>query len=67
MSTKSKSKDPTLIRFDWAMKRLLRHKANNTRKACNDNNAVTVCVFYSTNGLCSKINLSNFSINFVVN
>jgi predicted transposase/invertase (TIGR01784 family) len=28
MSTKSKSKDPTLIRFDWAMKRLLRNKAN---------------------------------------
>jgi predicted transposase/invertase (TIGR01784 family) len=28
MSTKSKSKDTTLIRFDWAMKRLLRHKAN---------------------------------------
>ena len=30
MSTKSKSKDSTLIRFDWAMKRLLRQKANYT-------------------------------------
>jgi predicted transposase/invertase (TIGR01784 family) len=28
MSIISKTKDPTLIRFDWAMKRLLRHKAN---------------------------------------